>query len=414
MDTNEITNGITTGVEVRRHRGMEIAAVCRIDKKDDGSFTVPSSTGNGRYTVQLGDAPKCTCPDYETRGCKCKHIYAVEFAAKRETTHNADGSTTVTETVEIKATKRTTYKQDWPNYNAAQTNEKDHFQTLLFDLCKTIEQPAQGNGRPRLPLADAVFAVTFKIYSTVSGRRFMSDLRGANENGFISKLPHFNTIFNHLENASMTEVLVKLIVASSLPLKEIESDFAVDSTGFTSSRFHRWYDHKYGGMKQEHDWVKAHFCCGVKTNVVTAVEILDRNASDTPQLPALAKQTAKGFTVKEMSGDKAYASLDNFNAIAEIGATPYIPFKSHHTGSSGGLFKKAFHFFSFNKDEFYAHYHKRSNVESTVSMIKAKFRDHVRSKTDIAMKNEVLCKFLCHNICCLISAMYELGIQPAF
>ena len=38
----------------------------------------------------------------------------------------------------------------------------------------------------------------------------------------------------------------------------------------------------------------------------------------------------------------------------------------------------------------------------------------VRSKTDIAMKNEVLCKILCHNICCLISAMYELGITPTF
>ena len=47
-------------------------------------------------------------------------------------------------------------------------------------------------------------------------------------------------------------------------------------------------------------------------------------------------------------------------------------------------------------------------------MIKAKFRDHVRSKTDIAMKNEVLCKVLCHNICCLISAIYELGITPDF
>jgi hypothetical protein len=59
-------------------------------------------------------------------------------------------------------------------------------------------------------------------------------------------------------------------------------------------------------------------------------------------------------------------------------------------------------------------YHKRSNIESTIGMIKAKFRDHVRSKTDVAMKNEVLCKILCHNICCLVSAMYELNITPTF
>jgi len=45
-------------------------------------------------------------------------------------------------------------------------------------------------------------------------------------------------------------------------------------------------------------------------------------------------------------------------------------------------------------------------------MIKAKFRDHVRSKTDVAMNNEVLYKVLCHNISRLIHAMHELGINP--
>jgi len=45
-----------------------------------------------------------------------------------------------------------------------------------------------------------------------------------------------------------------------------------------------------------------------------------------------------------------------------------------------------YHLYQFNRAEFLQHYHKRSNVESTFSMIKAKFRDHVRSKTDVAMK----------------------------
>ena len=54
------------------------------------------------------------------------------------------------------------------------------------------------------------------------------------------------------------------------------------------------------------------------------------------------------------------------------------------------------------------------NVESTFSMVKAKFRNHVRSKTDTAMKIEVLCKLLCHNICCLIMSQCELGIAPVF
>ena len=69
-----------------------------------------------------------------------------------------------------------TYKQDWPAYNKAQTNEKDKFQVLLAELCRGIEEPPQEKGRPRVSLRDVVFAAVFKVYSTVSGRRFQCDL----------------------------------------------------------------------------------------------------------------------------------------------------------------------------------------------------------------------------------------------
>jgi transposase len=399
--------------ETRQERGLMIAALATITRKD-GVWIVPSQSGKGKYQVRLdGSYTTCNCPDYETNACKCKHIFAVEFVQLREL--NADGSTTVTESVTITATKRKTYPQNWPAYNEAQTNEKHHFQDLLHDLCQTVQNPVQtGKGRPRLPLSDAVFAVTFKIYSTFSGRRFISDLSDAKDKGYISQLPHFNSIFNYLENPELTPVLTELIVQSSLPLKAVEVDFAVDSSGFTSSRFVRWYDHKYGKVKQEHDWVKCHIMCGVKTNVVTAVEIRDRDASDTKLLPPMVETTARNFKIEEVSADKGYASINNTNVVAKHGAVPFIAFKSIHTGAGGGLWEKMYHFFKFKRSEFLTHYHKRSNVESTINMIKAKFRDHVRSKTDIAMKNEVLCKVLCHNICCLISAMYELGIEPTF
>jgi hypothetical protein len=47
-------------------------------------------------------------------------------------------------------------------------------------------------------------------------------------------------------------------------------------------------------------------------------------------------------------------------------------------------------------------------------MIKGKFGDSVRSKTDVGQVNEVLAKVLCHDICVLIQAMYEFAIDPAF
>jgi hypothetical protein len=73
-----------------------------------------------------------------------------------------------------------------------------------------------------------------------------------------------------------------------------------------------------------------------------------------------------------------------------------------------------FYYYSLNREQYLAHYHKRSNVETVFSMVKAKFGDSVRSKTDTAMKNETLCKILAHNLCCLIMSQCELGIEPVF
>src|SRR5882724_7539121 len=397
----------------REQRGLRIAATCKLTKKGQ-VWLVPSQSGHGRYTVSPDpEAPYCTCPDHETRGLKCKHLFAVELAMKRE--EHPDGSTTVTQTVTLTETiNNPTYPQDWPAYNAAQTNEKDKFLSLLHDLCLGIPEPPPAIGHPRIPLADALFAACFKVYSTFSGRRFMSDLRDAQSKGHLRTVPHYNSIFRTLEDPDLTPILRGLIIESSLPLKVVEADFAVDSSGFTTSRFIRWFDHNYGVVRQQHAWVKVHRMCGVKTNVVTAVEIREKDASDTKLLPDLVNNTAVHFDMREVSADKGYSSVNNTNVIAGYGATPYIAFKSIHSGAAGGLWEKMFHYFAFNRQEFLGHYHKRSNVESTFSMIKAKFRDHVRSKTDVAMTNEVLCKILCHNICCLIQAMYELGIEPTF
>lgn len=73
-----------------------------------------------------------------------------------------------------------------------------------------------------------------------------------------------------------------------------------------------------------------------------------------------------------------------------------------------------FHYYSLRREEFLKHYHQRSNIESTVGMVKAKFGDAVRSRGDTAMVNEVLCKFLCHNICVILMSQLELGIEPVF
>lgn len=404
-------------MEERELKGLQIAAKAKLQQSGDGRWFVPSQTGHrGTYYTVNPDPvkPHCSCPDFECRKLRCKHIFAVEIVIQREVTD--DGETqTVTETVTVKKT----YKQEWSSYNAAQVNEKSEFQKLLHELCKGVGEPSQKIGRPRLPFEDMIFAVAFKVYSTVSQRRFMSDLRDAHTKGYISKVPHFNSISNYLENEVLTPYLKMLIEESSLPLQAVESAFAVDSSGFSTCRFFQWVDAKYTNptLMTKRDWVKVHLMCGVKTNVVTAVEITDRFAGDSPQFKALVETTGQNFTMAEVSADKAYLSADNLQTVIDHHAMPYIPFKSNSApakNSKNTLWRRMYHYYTYNQVSFMQRYHKRSNVETTFHMIKSKFGDSLRSKTKTAQINEALCKVLAHNICCLIQSMYELNIKPEF
>jgi len=399
-------------MEPRRQKAHEIADRARITFKD-GCYYVPSQSGNGTYTVILDDRDAvCDCPDFELRGKPCKHVMGVRLYVQRQARGIEQDTTNREPSPKL---PRKTYQQDWPNYNAAQVNEQGHFQDLLADLCRGVSEPPRtGRGRRPVPLADQVYAATMKVYSLFSARRFMGMLEQAVERGHVSKGMHFNSVLNALENKALTPILHQLIRQSSLPLRTVETTFAPDSSGFCTSRFIRWFDVKYGVTREEAEWVKVHLMTGVKTNIVTSVIILDKNAADSPQLPKLVETTASTFTVTEVDADKAYTSVENFESVNAAGGTLYAPFKTNMTGAAGGLFEDMYVYFMCFREDFLQHYHQRSNVESTFSAIKRKFGDSVRSKGDVAMMNEALCKILCHNICVCISAWYELGIEPMF
>lgn len=290
---------------------------------------------------------------------------------------------------------------------------------LLSDLCSGVPQPPQGLGRPRLPLSDMAFASAFKVYSRFSSRRFSSDLREAQARGLIKRAPHFNSVSNYLASESLTPILQDLITTSTLPLRALESDFAADSSGFSTSRFVRWFDQKHGQLVEEkrREWIKAHLMVGVRTNVVTAVEISGWRDSDSRYFPALVGATAQNFDVAEVSADKAYLSKRNLEIVEGVGAVPFIPFKTNTTPMldlQDSPWSRMYHLFACNREEFLRRYHKRSNVETAFAMIKGKFADAVLSKSPTGMANEVLAKVLCHNVVVVGQAVHEFGIDPTF
>jgi transposase len=391
----------------RKQRGAILATEADLEQTHDG-WRVPSQTGSGTYVVTVSDREEtCTCPDFKKRETTCKHIHAVEFTKEYNLTERG---LQVTETI------KRTYTQDWPAYNDAQRNEYRVFMELLADLCSQIEEPEQGMGRPSKPLGDMVYACALKVYSGFSLRRFESMMEVANERGHVTETCSYATVSNYMNKPEVTEILHSLIAASSAPLASVETDFAVDSSGFSTSRFGRYFDYKHGEGEKYRKWVKAHICVGVKTNVVTAVSLTEGAAGDSPEFGPLLERTAEVFDIDEVSADKAYSSRENHNAVSNLGGEAYIPFTSRATGKSKGSFawKRMYHKSQMVREEFEEHYHNRSNVETTFHMLKTKFGDSVNSKKQVAQMNEVLLKILCHNIVVLIHETQEIGLDLDF
>lgn len=393
-------------MEPRQERGLALSKSARIKPVVGNKWIVPSATGANYYIVDASEQT-CSCPDFGERHVRCKHLWALSYV--RQEVRETDGTVTITETIKV------TYAQDWPAYNEAQTHERDHVETLLRDLCSgVVTPPHPGRGPKPIPLADLVYGMTMKVYTGFSARRASSDIRACANEGKMTRAPHYNSVLAGFDREDLAPVLTKMIEDSAAPLATVESKFAIDSTGFGTKVYKRWFDAKYGREMKEATWIKAHAMIGTNTNVVSAVQVTDDSVGDAPMLPTLVQSTERNFKLafSDVTADKAYLSHANLAAIEHAGAYPYIPFKVNSKGEGSAAWRRMFGLFLFKQAEFLVHYHQRSNVESTFSMIKRKFGGALRSRNFVAQRNELLCKVLCHNLACLVHAMYELGVQP--
>lgn len=309
------------------------------------------------------------------------------------------------------------YSQNWHKYNLAKTHEKRLFYELLYELCQLIEEPFHDNGRPPIPVKDMVFSLGLKLYSNYSGRKVYSDLVHAQGSNYIKHAPHFNTLTNFLNCSATYELLKKILTVSAMPLKELEDDFSMDSSGFGSYQYERWQIAKWKNKRGWRNYLKGHISIGTRTNIICSCEITPGNFSDIKQAPRLLEVTGANFNMKRVSGDKAYLSQRVLKIIDKFNAEPFIPFRVNIKNigkDSPDSWIKAFNYFKDNKEQFLKHYHKRSNVETTFAMIKVRLGEFLKCKNFVNQRNELVMKFICHNVSCLIQEIYENQIHIDF
>ncbi len=392
----------------RKERGHLLTQNKDIQRTTDG-FKVPSQTQEGKeYIVNTGKNWSCTCHDHQKENEKCKHIWAVELILTQQAQKQ--------DKQEIRERAEESYSQNWTAYNHSQTHERKQFLQLLSDLTQTIENQEQSNGRPRKDLGSMIFHSALKVYTGFSLRRYQSLQQRAKQQKLVEDTCAYNTISHYLQKQELTEKLEELIYKSASPLTTIETEFAVDSSGFSTSTFGKYFNHKHGEEREVREWIKAHLISGTRTNIVTGVELTKGNKHDSPQFKPLVEKTAEQFNIEEVSADKAYNSRENYQLVEELDGEAYIPFRKNSTGRSKGCkaWKKMYHKFQYQKEEFRDHYHKRSNSETVFHMIKEKFGEDINSKKHRSQLNETLLKILNHNIAVTIQQIHQKGIKPEF
>ena len=411
-------------LEIRRMRGTTIAATRPIATSNFG-YRVPFLDGNGTCFVALGDQPDATCADFSA-DLPCEHHYAAKCFAQRlefqqddVTLNRPDGGKEIANPLTFSpAQSKATTRTAWSLYNESQSSEWIYFGKLLRDICEGIYNAPYRGGRPRLPMSDIVYCLTARAYLNLSARRFDPEVREAKLRGDIQSAPSYNTILRYMEDPALTILLEELIRMTAAPMRDIEHHFSPDSSGFSTTRKITWFSHKHGKDKEMTEWIKADIMVGAKTNIVTACHASPEHQGDSALFPELLEKTSETFRIKEVSADKAYLSRKNLELVDQLGGVMYVPPKSNSKLSSPKrphpLWDRLLRLYRDNKPKFMYHYSKRNNVESTFFMIKRKFGETIRAKTPVAQSNEVLAKVLCHNICCLIQGIFEIGLEPQF
>lgn len=311
-----------------------------------------------------------------------------------------------------------TYSQNWPAYDAAKTNENIFFKKLLQELLiLAVEEKPPVVGRKPFDTKDKIFAMCMKSYYKADLRKCQSILKELKTLHYIEKVPCFKSIDNFFNEKELSPLLDDLILITALPLASLEETGAIDATGFSTSRFDRWFDYKWGKMTgKERVWRKAHACVGCKTNIFLSVEVTEKNVADVTMFEKVVGNKPKLFEMSSFVADKAYLARRVLEFVHNLNVVPFIPFKSNTRSLSRGvgIWHKMFYEFKDRNEEFMRKYHQRSNVETCFHMLKQRFGDSLKTKSFEANVNEIKIKVLCHNLTVLIQEVYESEIKIDF
>jgi len=313
------------------------------------------------------------------------------------------------------------YTQNWKTYYQTCRNQKQLFFQILKDASDylDVQQEYNGNGRPAVKFPDIIKSLVIKSNFNLSSWGIESELKYALSSGLIDNLYKKTSITKYLNSPLTTKYLHELYKIIALPVipLEIGGQYATDASGISHLfKNKKWVEVRL--EKQEHKtFSKLHVIIGTLTGTVITAKVTEGRKHESPLLPELLDEASQVAKMKEVSADSGYLSRKNCDAIASVGAKPFIKpkknVKSLNLGSSGS-WGEMIRFWKQFQPLFATHYHRRSNVEAFFGSLKKKWMDYCRCKLPVAQENEILSKIVCYNIWILSQALFSSDIQPVF
>jgi len=268
-----------------------------------------------------------------------------------------------------------------------------------------------------------VLAGTILVCLAIQGYTGFSDRRSIGIIEMFTRLanipismPCYKSLSNYRNNPLLQPYMDRLTEVITKPMRFVEKDFSTDSTGISTQTFSSWYSLRVGKETRHRDHIMAHITTSRVLNAAVAISIDCNKGKDSEYLREHIGRVRKNFRINDWSGDSAYLSRDNCNAVSETGGVPWFRPKKNTTKKPKGSvsWKRMVTEFKDNPDNANSHYHKRSNSESTNSAKKKKFGKSVRSRNRTAKENEEYMKWVCYNLSVLSRGSFEFGIKPKF
>ena len=299
-------------------------------------------------------------------------------------------------------------KRDWK-----ETDEKlIRRGEILLDLDflknwnKELEEMNKGKvGRPyQAPNTYIMFLATI---------RFIFDIKYRQLEGFTRKLHQLIPKIRPMDYSGIRKRIVRLKLDLDKSLRETKEPvtIAIDSTGVKVLKGGGWIERKHGKKKK---YIKIHFAVDVKTKEVVAMSITTDETHDSKEAPKLIDEASERRRIKRAHMDSAYNYSRVYDALEAKGIEPSIKPKRNNTGEycKSALMRreiKLFRFLGYERWRILKRFGERWAVETTFSVFKSVFGEHVMSREWRYILRELQLKVVLYNFLLNFGAVFSVA-----